>query len=70
MEQLDSEPWPAERAGHAACCFGYGGDHTHLLVTGGRGRDGLALKDMWLFNLLLRKWKEVRFINNNNYYTQ
>ena len=50
-----------ERSAHAACCLGYGGDHIHLLITGGLGRDNKALNDVWLFSLSLKKWREVRF---------
>ena len=50
-----------ERDDHAACCLGYAGDHTHLLVIGGR-RGNKTLKDLWLFDYSLKKWKEVRLI--------
>ena len=63
MEPIEGEPWPVERCRHAACCLGYAGDHIHLLVTGGINRNGKALKDVWLFDLSLKKWKEVRLIN-------
>ena len=77
MEPREGEPWPAVRSGHAACCLGYAGDHIHLLVTGGVGRDNKLLNDAWLFNLSLKKWKEVKrlhvydiivmlYINNNS----
>ena len=59
MEPREGEPWPVGRCGHAACCLGYGGDHIHLLITGG-ARDFKLLKGIWLFNLSLKKWKEVR----------
>ena len=62
MEPREGEPWPVERDSHAACCIGYGGDHVHLLVTGGRGRDGKILNDVWLLNLSSKRWTEVRFI--------
>ena len=62
MEPHEGEPWPVGRDGHTACCLGYAGDHIHLLVTGGRGRDDKALRDIWLFDLSLKKWKEVRAI--------
>ena len=62
MEPREHEPWPVERADHAACCLGYAGDHIYLLVTGGIDGGGKILKDIWLFNLSLKKWKEVRFI--------
>ena len=62
MEPHEGEPWPVGRDNHAACCLGYAGDHIHLLVTGGRGRDEKTLRDIWLFDLSLKKWKEVRAI--------
>ena len=63
MEPHEGEPWPAGRSAHAACCLGYAGDHIHLLVTGGIGRDGKTLNNNWLFNLLSKKWKEVRCLS-------
>ena len=59
VEPLEGELWPRERDGHAACCLGYDGDHPHLLIHGGRGKDNKTLNDMWLFNLSSRKWQEV-----------
>ena len=59
VEPLEGEPWPVGRTDHAACCLGYAGDHIHLLVTGGIDRGGNVLKDVWLFNLSLKKWKKV-----------
>ena len=59
MEPREGEPWPAERGGHAACCLGYAGDHIHLLITGGVKRNENPLKDAWLFDLSLKRWKEV-----------
>ena len=62
MEPHEGEPWPVGRDNHAACCLGYAGDHIHLLVTGGRGGGGKTPRDIWLFDLSLKKWKEVRAI--------
>ena len=62
MEPGEGEPWPAERASHAACCIGYAGDHIHLLVSGGIVGDNKPLNDVWLFDLSLKKWREVRLI--------
>ena len=64
MEQSEGELWPVERLGHAACCLGYAGDHIHLLITGGMDRDGKPQKDIWLFDLLFNKWKEVRLTDS------
>ena len=60
VEPREGEPWPVGRSSHAACCLGYAGDHIHLLVTGGIDGDSKVLKDAWLFNLSMKKWKEVR----------
>ena len=65
MEPCEGEPWPVARTDHAACCIGYAGVHIHLLVSGGRGRDGKPLNDLWLFDLSLKKWKEVRLIKSS-----
>ena len=65
MEPREGEPWPVERCSHAACCLGYAGDHIHLLVTGGLGRDKRPLKDVWFFDLSLKKCKEVRIIKSS-----
>ena len=62
MERGEGEPWPVGRSVHAACCLGYAGDHIHLLVTGGRDRNEKVLNDVWLFNLSLKKWKEVSIL--------
>ena len=64
MEPCAGEPWPVERDYHAACCLGYAGDHIHLLATGGVDGKGKVLSDTWLFNLSLRKWKEVSILVN------
>ena len=65
MEPHEGEPWPVERDDHVACCLGYAGNHIYLLVTGGVGRDDKALKDVWLFDLSLKKWKEVRLFKSS-----
>lgn len=65
MEPREGEPWPVERDDHAACCIGYAGDHINLLISGGRDIDGKPLNDMWLFDLSLKKWKEVRLIKSS-----
>ena len=65
MEPCEGEPWPVTRDYHAACCIGYAGDHIHLLVSGGRGSDDKTQNDMWMFDLSLKKWKEVRLIKSS-----
>ena len=59
LERQEREPWPVGRAAHAACCLGFGSQHPHLLVTGGRDNDGKTLRDAWLFDVTNRRWKEV-----------
>ena len=54
------EPCPVERAGHAAVCLGYGGDHPQLLITGGQGAGDKILKDAWILDMQSGKWREVR----------
>ena len=53
------EPWPVKRAGHAAVCLGYGGDHPQLLVTGGLGAGSKVLSDAWILDVQSGKWREV-----------
>ena len=65
VEPHDGESWPFGRCNHAACCLGYAGDHIHLLVSGGIGNDGQVLNDMWLFDISLKRWKEVRHIKSS-----
>ena len=54
------EPCPVKRCNHAAVCLGYGGDHTHILVTGGKGAGNKVLKDAWILDMQFEKWREVR----------
>ena len=56
----EQQPWPFERANHAACCLGFGSEYPHLLVIGGECGDWKGLKDCWLFDVSRRRWKEVR----------
>ena len=65
VEPRDGELWPVERSSHAACCLGYAGDHIHLLIYGGVSNDDKVLNDMWLFDVSLKKWKEVRLIKSS-----
>ena len=65
MQPSEGDPWPAERDNHAACCIGYAGDHIHLLVSGGVGGNGKPLNDVWLFDLSLKKWREVRLTKSS-----
>ena len=59
LEKREGEPWPVGRAAHAACCFGFGTKNPHLLVTGGLDNEDKTLKDVWLFDVTNRRWKEV-----------
>ena len=54
------ESCPRKRYKHAAVCLGYGGDHPQLLVTGGWGRGGDVLSDVWLLDVQSGRWREVR----------
>ena len=58
-QSQEGEPWPIGRAGHAACCLGFGSDHPFLLVTGGFDNDDNMLRDAWIFDMSNRRWKEV-----------
>ena len=53
------EPWPVGRNRHAATCLGFGGDHPHLLVTGGWNDSLNTLSDAWTLDIESRRWKEV-----------
>ena len=59
LERQEREPWPVGRSDHAACCLGFGSQHPHLLVTGGRDNKDKTLRDAWLFDVTNRRWKEV-----------
>ena len=56
----EGEPCPMERSSHAAVCLGYGGDHPHLLVTGGVDKNDTVLSDAWILDLQSLRWREVR----------
>ena len=62
MEPVQGEPWPVERADHAACCLNYGETHPQLLVSGGLAKDGKTLGDMWILDVDSGKWKKVRWL--------
>ena len=53
-------PRPMGRSSHDAVCLGYGGDHPHLLVTGGLDNDKTVLGDAWMLDLQSGRWREVR----------
>ncbi len=53
------EPWPKDRAQHAACCINFGSEDPQLLISGGKDIVGRVLDDAWLLNVNSAKWKEV-----------
>ena len=54
-----SEPAPWERTYHASeFCYPY------LIVHGGEGVSNLDLDDLWAFNVITKKWKELKFDND------
>ncbi|XP_064393168.1 uncharacterized protein LOC135340740 isoform X2 [Halichondria panicea] len=59
VKPVQGEPWPVERACHAACCLNYGQDHPQLLVYGGLDKGKETLGDMWTLNVDAVKWTEV-----------
>ena len=56
------------RDGHAAACLGFGGDHPHLLVTGGEDDDDNTLSDVWTLDIESRRWREVRGVVSDDCY--
>lgn len=54
-----SEPAPWERTYHASE-FSY----PYLIVHGGEGVSNLDLDDLWTFNVITKKWKELKFDND------
>ncbi len=62
MEPVEGEPWPVERAAHAACCLNYGQDHPQLLVHGGVDNDYNVLGDMLILDIDTGKWTEVSLV--------
>ena len=59
MEPVQGEPWPFNRAGHAACCLNYGKEGPQVLISGGVSRFNSIYKDMWLLDVNSGKWKQV-----------
>ena len=59
LERPRRAPWPAERAGHAACCLNYGEEHPQLLVTGGVNNNGYSLQDAWILDVNSGRWRRV-----------
>ncbi len=61
MKPVQGEPWPVERAFHAACCLNYSEDHPQLLVYGGLDNYNKTLGGMWILDVDTGKWAEVSF---------
>ena len=59
LDHHEGDPRPMGRDRHDAAVLGYGGDHPHLLVTGGLGGVSKIWGDAWMLDLLSGKWKEV-----------
>ena len=59
MEPVEGDPWPLERAYHAACCLNYGDSHPKLMVYGGLGAGS---KILGLLDVANGKWIEVRML--------
>ena len=62
MEPVQGDPWPVERAYHAACCLNYGDSHPQLMVHGGLGAGNKVLGDIWILDIDTGKWTEVRML--------
>ncbi|XP_064393174.1 uncharacterized protein LOC135340746 [Halichondria panicea] len=59
VKPVQGEPWPVERAVHAACCLNYGQDHPQLLVYGGVDDGNKVLGDTWILDVDTVQWTEV-----------
>ena len=62
MKPVQGEPWPVERAVHAACCLNYGQDHPQLLVYGGVDDGNKVLGDTWILDVDTVQWTEVSLV--------
>ena len=60
LDPHEGNPCPVTTSCHAAVCLGYGGDHPHLLVIGGKKADNTVLSDAWMLDLKSGRWREVR----------
>lgn len=45
---------------HAACCLDYNAKNPHLLISGGRLDQSIPRNDIWMLNVKLKEWNEVR----------
>ena len=59
MTKTKGEPWPVERASHAACCLNYGEEFPQLLVTGGINGQRMPFTDMWILDIRRGNWRMV-----------
>ena len=48
------------RWGHGASCLEVDTDYTQLMITGGRGEQGVVYDDLWLLDITHMKWSKVR----------
>ena len=62
MEPAQGDQWPEGRDEHGACCLNTGEDHSMVLVSGGVGKGGKVLGDMWILDVDSGKWTEVRML--------
>ena len=57
------DKWPKMRLGqHAACCLGFNTENPWILISGGRLKQELPFKDLWILNLASVMWKQVNVV--------
>ena len=59
MEPAQGDQWPEARSYHSACVLNYGEKHPTILVSGGHGKGGKALGNMWILDVDSGKWTKV-----------
>ncbi len=57
--EIKGESQPVERYNHSAVCLEYGGDHPHILVTGGLDEKKEVLDDAWILDISAGRWRKV-----------
>ena len=62
MELSPAVLQPVERSHHGACCLNYDEDHPKVLISGGRDEQDDVLSDMWILDVNIGKWTEVRML--------
>ena len=60
MEPAQGDQWPEARSSHSSCPLNYGEERPKIIVTGGLGKGGNVLGDMWILDVDSGKWTEVR----------